>query len=50
MAALESEIRMLKQLEERLTEIEELEIRADFYRRQLILESRFGMMLQRSFS
>lgn len=49
-AALESEIRMLKQqLEERISEYEALEIKADFYRRQLILESRFGMMLQRSF-
>lgn len=38
-----------RQLEERIAEIEALEIKADFYRRQLILESRFGMMLQRSF-
>lgn len=50
-AGLESEIRILKQqLEERNTEIDMLEIRADFYKRQVILESRFGLMLQRSFS
>jgi hypothetical protein len=50
-ASLESEIRLLKkQLEESNAEIEALEIRADFYRRQVILESRFGMMLQRSFT
>lgn len=50
-SALESEIRLLKkQLEESNVEIERLEIRSDFYRRQVILESRFGMMLQRSFS
>ncbi|SFM30339.1 hypothetical protein [Nitrosomonas communis] len=50
-ASLESEIRLLKQrLEESQSEIEALEIKADFYRQQVILESRFGMMLQRSFS
>jgi hypothetical protein len=41
---------MLKQrLEERIAENELLEIRADFYRQQVELKSRFGMMLQRSF-
>lgn len=29
--------------------IDVLEIKADFYRRQLVPESRFGMILQRSF-
>ena len=50
-ASLECKIRLLKkQLEESNAEIEALEVKADFYRRQLILESRFGLMLQRSFS
>lgn len=49
-ASLESELRLLKkQLEESNAEIEALEITADFYRRQVILESRYGMMLQRNF-
>lgn len=34
----------------RNSEIDNLEIKADFYRRQLVLESRFGLILQRSFS
>lgn len=48
---LESEIRLLKaELLRRNDEIEALEIRADFYRRQVQLESRLGMMLERCFS
>ena len=48
---LKIEIKQLKEeLERRNNEIDTLEIKADFYRRQLVLESRFGMILQRSFS
>jgi hypothetical protein len=32
------------------SEIDALEIKADFYKRQVVLESRFGMILERSFS
>lgn len=50
-AYLESEIRLLKaELERRNLDIDELEIKADFYRRQVQLESRFGMMMKRCFS
>jgi hypothetical protein len=49
--SLESELRRLKQeIERRDDEINALEIKADFYRRQVVLESRFGMILERSFS
>ena len=49
--SLKKEIDFLKQeLERRNNEILNLEVKADFYRRQLVLESRFGMILQRSFS
>ncbi|MBA3284181.1 MAG: hypothetical protein H0U27_03865 [Nitrosopumilus sp.] len=50
-ASLENENKLLKQeIERRNEEYNLLEIRADFYKRQVILESRFGLMLQRSFS
>ncbi len=50
-ASLKNEITLLKQvLERRKDDIDNLEVKADFYRRQLILESKFGMILQRSFS
>ncbi len=50
-AALESEIRQLKKtLDRRDTEIDELEKKADFYRRQVTLESRFGMLLSQIFA
>ncbi len=49
-AGLQREIRQLKQeLERRSAEIDALEVKADFYRRQVALESRFGMMLERTF-
>ncbi|MBK8605020.1 MAG: hypothetical protein IPN87_18845 [Saprospiraceae bacterium] len=49
-SSLENEIELLKrELERRNKEIEMIEIKADFYRRQLVLESRFGLILQRSF-
>ena len=49
-SSLKNEIRQLKEeLERRNNEIDTLEVKADFYRRQLVLESRFGMILQRSF-
>lgn len=48
--SLEREIELLKrELARRNEEFENLEVKADFYRRQLVLESRFGMILQRSF-
>lgn len=48
---LESEIRLLKdELLRRNEEINELEIRADSYRRQVQLESRLGLMLERCFN
>lgn len=50
-SSLKSEIELLKvELERRNKEIDALEIRADFYKRQVVLESRFGMILERSFS
>ncbi|SEQ61784.1 hypothetical protein [Nitrosomonas ureae] len=50
-SSLKTEIELLKQeLERRNNEIDILEVKADFYRRQLVLESRFGMILERSFS
>jgi hypothetical protein len=50
-SSLEREIKILKQeIDRQNTEIENLEIKANFYRQQVVLESRFGMMLQRSFS
>lgn len=50
-ASLKNEINMLKQeLERRNADIDNLEVKADFYRRQLILESKFGMILQKTFS
>ena len=49
--SMESELRRLKQeIERRDDEINALEIKADFYRRQVVLESRFGLILERSFS
>ena len=49
--SLEREIELLKrELAKRNEDIDNLEFKADFYRRQLVLESRFGMILQRSFS
>ncbi|MBA3754950.1 MAG: hypothetical protein H0X02_01385 [Nitrosomonas sp.] len=49
-AILKNEIAILKQeLDRRNADIDNLEVKADFYRRQLILESKFGMILQRSF-
>ena len=51
LAGLQREIRQLKQeLERRTAEIDVLEIKADFYRRQVALESRFGLMLERTFA
>jgi uncharacterized protein DUF3653 len=48
--SLNNEINLLKQeLERRNEEINTLEIKADFYRRQVVLESRFGLILERSF-
>ena len=48
---LQREIRQLKKkLERRSAEIDALEVKADFYRRQVALESRFGMMLERTFT
>lgn len=50
-SSLENEIELLKrELERRNIELDLLEIKANFYRRQLVLESKFGMILQRSFS
>ncbi len=49
--SLKREIELLKKdIEKYAEEINVLEIKAAFYRRQLVLESRFGMILQRSFS
>jgi hypothetical protein len=48
---LNNEINLLKQeLERRNEEINTLEIKADFYRRQVVLESRLRLILERSFS
>lgn len=50
-SSLQTEVRLLKaELDRRNQEIDALEIKADFYRRQVVLESRFGMILERSFS
>ncbi|MBP6058253.1 MAG: hypothetical protein KA524_07565 [Nitrosomonas sp.] len=50
-SSLKNEIAVLKQeLERRNNDIDLLEVKADFYRRQLILESKFGLILQRTFS
>jgi len=49
-SSLQRDIELLKQeLERRVEEINMLEIKANFYKRQLVLESRFGMILERSF-
>ena len=49
-SSLKREIELLKEeLERRNNEYDSLEVKADFYRRQLVLESQFGMILQRSF-
>ena len=49
-SSLKIEIEQLKkELERRSNEIDTLEIKADFYKRQLVLESRLGLILQRSF-
>lgn len=49
-SSLKREIELLKEeLGRRNNEFDSLEVKADFYRRQLVLESRFGMILQRSF-
>lgn len=49
-SSLKTEIELLKQeLERRNKEIDNLEVKAGFYRRQLVLESRYGMILERSF-
>lgn len=49
--SLKREIDLLKEeLERRNKDINKLEVKADFYRRQLVLESRFGLILQRTFS
>ncbi len=50
-ASLNREINLLKiELKRRDGEIDALEIKADFYRRQVVLESRFGLIFERSFS
>lgn len=50
-SSLQREIGLLKaELERRNEEIDALEIKANFYRRQVVLESRFGLILERSFS
>ncbi|MBS0425009.1 MAG: hypothetical protein JSR71_11450 [Proteobacteria bacterium] len=50
-SSLQREIKLLKdELGRRNEEIDALEIKADFYRRQVVLESRFGLILERSFS
>ncbi|BBL35718.1 hypothetical protein Nstercoris_01993 [Nitrosomonas stercoris] len=48
---LESEVKLLKdELERRNREMDALEVKADFYRRQMQLESRMGLMLERCFN
>lgn len=48
---LKNEIALLKQeLERRNHDIDNLETTADFYKRQLVLESRFGWILHKNFS
>ncbi|SFU83371.1 hypothetical protein SAMN05216339_1229 [Nitrosomonas eutropha] len=50
-AYLESEIRLLKEeILRRSEEMEMLEVKAEFYRRQVSAESKFGLMLERCFS
>lgn len=50
-SSLQREIGLLKaELERRNEEIDALEIKVNFYRRQVVLESRFGLILERSFS
>lgn len=47
---LKSENRLLKQeIERRNEEIDKLEVKAAFYKKQLVLESRFGWILEKSF-
>lgn len=49
-SSLKREIRLLKsEIEKQNNDIDQLELKAEFYRRQLVLESRLGMMLQRTF-
>jgi len=49
--SLQREIDLLKpELERRNEDVNNLEVKADFYRRQLVLESRFGLILQITFS
>ncbi len=49
--SLEREIELLKrELKNRNEEFDNLEVKTAFYRRQLVLESKFGMILQRSFT
>jgi hypothetical protein len=44
---LKSEIKLLKQeIKRRNEEIESLEVKAAFYKKQLVLESRFGWILE----
>ncbi|PTQ79704.1 hypothetical protein [Nitrosomonas ureae] len=48
--SLQREIELLKQeLDRRNEDINTLEVRVSFYKRQLVLESRYGLILQRSF-
>lgn len=48
--SLKSEIKLLKQeINRRNEEIDALEVKAAFYRKQLVLESRFGWILEKSF-
>ncbi|SER81158.1 hypothetical protein SAMN05421690_10853 [Nitrosomonas sp. Nm51] len=47
---LKNENRLLKQeIERRNEEIDKLEVKAAFYKKQLVLESRFGWILEKSF-
>lgn len=49
--SLQREIELLKQeLDRRNEDINTLEVRVNFYKRQLMLESPFGMILERTFS
>lgn len=48
--SLKNEINLLRQeIERRNLEINTLEVKAEFYKKQLVLESRFGLILERSF-
>lgn len=50
-SSLKREIEVLKKdIDKHIEEINNFEVKADFYKRQLVLESRFGLILQRSFS